>query len=269
MPRTFKQYFRYFLVKAGLFDEGAFKLVLNRIYPSDIFLASFPKSGNTWLRFLIANAIKPNTEINFRNIDMIVPDVYSANATANSLTGQRFLKVHHPYFEHYPKCVYVVRDIRDVMVSYFHYMKKLGQFNGTIDEFAKRYSELHDFGTWKQHIKSAIHFSKKHPGRILIIKYEDLLNDPRSALKKILEFTKINFTGNIDEVIAKCSFAALKENENEHGSQFMDITRENFFRQGKMSTWKSELPEKSVFILEQENSEELNYFGYPLSSKKS
>jgi len=44
------------------------------ILPDDIFLVSFPKSGNTWTRFLLANLRFPGEPVNWANIDRLVPD---------------------------------------------------------------------------------------------------------------------------------------------------------------------------------------------------
>ncbi|MGH9453777.1 MAG: hypothetical protein ACRD2O_07390, partial [Terriglobia bacterium] len=46
------------------------------ILPDDIFLVSFPKSGNTWTRFLIGNLVHPEELITFANVSRIVPDIY-------------------------------------------------------------------------------------------------------------------------------------------------------------------------------------------------
>ena len=45
-----------------------------RVFPDDVFLVSYPKSGNTWTRFLIANLIYPEKHPDFANINVLVPD---------------------------------------------------------------------------------------------------------------------------------------------------------------------------------------------------
>ena len=43
------------------------------VFPDDTFLVSYPKSGNTWARFLIANLIHPGEKIDFSNVNRIIP----------------------------------------------------------------------------------------------------------------------------------------------------------------------------------------------------
>ena len=44
------------------------------VYPDDTFIVSYPRSGNTWTRFLIANLLHPEEPATFANIERLVPD---------------------------------------------------------------------------------------------------------------------------------------------------------------------------------------------------
>ena len=116
-----KQYLRWLPAQIGLFDKGAFLLQIDRILPDDVYIASYPKSGNTWLRFVLANMKSKGKEINFRNIDQYVPDVYTSKCILNAQKSERIIKTHQTLFEHYPKTIYIYRDYRDVLVSFYHY----------------------------------------------------------------------------------------------------------------------------------------------------
>lgn len=45
------------------------------VHPDDTFIVSYPRSGNTWTRFLVANLIHPDQAATFANIERIIPDV--------------------------------------------------------------------------------------------------------------------------------------------------------------------------------------------------
>ncbi len=80
-----KQYMRLIPVWLGWFNKGAFLYQIDAILKNDIFIVSFPKSGNTWTRFIIASFFHPLTTINNRSIDELIPDVYRNKKTINTL----------------------------------------------------------------------------------------------------------------------------------------------------------------------------------------
>lgn len=238
MARTLKQYYRAILVKLGLFDEGAFRLVINRIYPDDTFIVSYPKSGNTWMRFLLANLLHPEQEINFRNIDDFVPDVYSARKQVNKLQRPRFIKAHDAWFHYFPKTIYIVRDYRDVLVSYYHYQQALGVFTGTLEEYISHVNTHHPFGNWCEHVQAALTFQEKNPEKIIIIRYEDLLNDTVQVLQQLTAWLNIAPAASPESVAERCRFENLRKLEETAGSAFMDKSNgEHFFREGKAGGW--------------------------------
>ena len=50
------------------------------VYPDDTFVVSYPRSGNTWTRFLIANLMHPEKEVSFKNIESLIPDCSSTRS---------------------------------------------------------------------------------------------------------------------------------------------------------------------------------------------
>ena len=76
--------FKGFQGKAFSTVKQSFRVLTGRItagraatiFPDDVYLVSYPKSGNTWLRFLIANLIHPQEEVNFLNIESVLPSIY-------------------------------------------------------------------------------------------------------------------------------------------------------------------------------------------------
>lgn len=239
MPRTLKQYWRWGLVQVGLFDKGAFRLAIDRIYPDDTFIVSFPKSGNTWVRFLLANLLRHDETITFRNIDTIVPDIYTSAKIVNALPRPRYIKTHHTWFDSFPKSIYIVRDYRDVLVSYYNYHSALGNFSGTFSDYLAQVDRLHPFGTWQQHVTAALRFREQHPTRLLLLRYEDLLSDTVNELKKIVSFCGLAENQPLEAIADRCRFDNLRRNEQQHGSLYMDKSGKPFFREGKQGAWST------------------------------
>ena len=89
------------------------------VYPDDVFLVSYPKSGNTWMRFLVGNLVFPNDPITFANVERRVPSIYGMSGRKLRLVPRpRYIKSHEPFHSKYQNVIYVVRDPRDVAVSY-------------------------------------------------------------------------------------------------------------------------------------------------------
>src|SRR5579864_1813408 len=95
------------------------------ILPDDVFLVSFPKSGNTWTRFLVANLVFPEQDVDFGNIHNLIPDPSAtAKRRFDRMPRPRIIKSHECFDPRYPRVIYIVRDPRDVLVSQYHYHRK-------------------------------------------------------------------------------------------------------------------------------------------------
>ncbi|MFM2136744.1 MAG: hypothetical protein RL021_2144 [Bacteroidota bacterium] len=204
---------------------------------SDVFIVSYPKSGNTWVRFIIANLLSQDQVINFRNIEDIVPDIHKSLNNIPQMKGRRIMKYHEPFFEYFPNTIYIVRDGRDALVSYYHYNMDSGQFQGTFDDFLKSDIYLR-FGSWQDHVTRAMEQRLRYPDRILFIRYEDMLSDLPGNIRKIAKYCGIPLTEELVHSTAdKCSFQALQQNERTYGSETLD-KKINFFRKGTKEQWK-------------------------------
>src|SRR5690349_8047723 len=81
------------------------------VFSDDRFLVSYPRSGNTWTRFLTANLLFPDREVSFLNIDHLIPDVLNVDRrTLAGIPRPRLIKSHEYFDPRYRRVIYIVRD---------------------------------------------------------------------------------------------------------------------------------------------------------------
>src|ERR1700730_13661355 len=114
MIREFLYVIKYVLS----FDKAGNSLT---VFPDDTFIVSYPKSGNTWTRFLIGNLMYPDA-VDFSNINRLVADPEDlSKRDLKGLRRPRILKTHQPFDPRYKKVICIVRDPRDVVLSEYHF----------------------------------------------------------------------------------------------------------------------------------------------------
>ncbi|MGH9433271.1 MAG: sulfotransferase domain-containing protein, partial [Terriglobia bacterium] len=77
-------------------------------FADDICLVAYPKSGNTWLRFLVGNLLHPENPVTFANIESIAPSIYhNPDHILRRIPRPRVLKSHEAFFSRHGKVVYI------------------------------------------------------------------------------------------------------------------------------------------------------------------
>ncbi len=167
------------------------------VYPDDTFVVSYPRSGNTWTRFLIANLVHPDKDVSFANIEKLIPDTSSQSNHALKTTPRPRIIKTHEYFDHrYPKTIYIVRDPRDVVLSYYDFQRKYMQIDDAypleqyVDDFVNGKLISIGWGTWGENVASWIYTRGKR-NNFLLMRYEDMMKDTERELKRISEFLDI------------------------------------------------------------------------------
>lgn len=251
---------------------------MNNLIP----LVSYPKSGNTWMRFLLANVFKRDREesITFKNINNFTAtsifdnlDIIKQNVIEN---GPIFIKEHADFnnIDNYDfkKGIYIYRNGFDVLYSYWHFTdaQSPGLFSN-IKQFSRCYWEY--CGHWGYHVNSWI-FHKNNK-EIFPVCYEKLIENPVEVMVEVLNFLGYNIDENI---IKKAVFESDKKNmKNLSGSdEFMKSKKKNFHfvRSGKINESKQNLPDfcKNYFLANNKNFEimkNLNYISKGIKYKKS
>jgi len=199
-------------------------LEVPKIYKNDrVLLCSFPKSGNTWLRFIFANIAYISggfTErVDFHSIDRYAPTIRGNRRIDNVYNIPEcplMLKTHFPWirqFEKYPSLL-VVRNPEDVMVSYFIYMN---------EEKGKCFHDISSFiRHWRYGIPAWVNYHSTWIGRAnAVVRYENILDNAVEELMKVLQVLGYYFDENLIRRAVKLSTkrnmrVALMENGDPH-----------------------------------------------------
>ena len=283
-----------------------------------IWVASYPKSGNTWIRSLLSSYLfSSNGEFNFKLLDNI-EQFSSSNITSedtkkihyqdrisrNWIPSQKIInkdKKTRLFKTHNAMCsingnnftdklntlavIYIVRDPRNLVMSLSHhyeldieeaftFLSNKRKIIFPIDIQGKKNikSDPEDFnflGDWSSHYNSWKNI-KFCP--IKIVKYEDILMDPKKNFKSILEFLS-NFLkfeikeDKIDSAITSTSFNRLSSLEEKDGfieSATSKKTKKKikFFNLGEKNKWQEKLNSEIVKKIEntfRDEMKELNY----------
>lgn len=213
-------------------------------YDSDVFLVSYPKSGNTWLRFMLGNYIT-DCKCDFTNAHLIIPDLeYNPEVIVNCLSP-RIMKSHQPPPQPYKRVVYLVRDGRDVAVSYFHHMKKYGvidknlEFEDYLTKFVS--GTLDAYGSWGNHVRRWINSRAEN---FMVIKYEDLKSNPLPTLSKVIKFCGLEFDEK--KAIAAIEASDVRKMQSLEKTQHKDVSLLSnsdpsmfFVRKGVVGDWEN------------------------------
>ncbi len=221
------------------------KPVIKPILKEDIYLVSFPKSGNTWVRLILANLLvqKAKSKIDFfSNMSDIIPDIHLTREYVSPLKNlPRIIKSHSRYRKEYPRVIYIIRDPRDVMASSYHYYTSRNKNTLSFKKFIR--SKRTGLPAWFKHYKSWENNAD------LIIKYEDLKKDCFKEIKKIAGFVKMNVTDKqIRNAINECEFEKLQQKDASKKGK--EVKKKPFFRKGSVGQWKDLFDEEDLKYFE-------------------
>lgn len=254
------------------------------VFPDDVFVVSYPRSGNTWTRFLIGNLISPDDPVTFANVESRIPEIYfNPDRRLRRLKRPRILKSHESFQPHYPAVIYIVRDPRDVAVSYYHHNVKAGNIadNYAMEDFIPRFMAAEfdtKLGSWSDNVLSWLRL-RHGSERFLLLRYEEMKANPAAELRRIAQFLgRWNF-GLVDTSPDKLTRAVelsspqrMRELEKTQAKDWV-LTRKTrqdkpFVRTASAGGWKATLSERSVALLEANWGGLMRELGYTLATSE-
>ncbi len=219
---------------------------------SIVWISSYPKSGNTWLRFMLYAVIfgPPGSSA---DVPTKIPDLHRGMDPDFKPTQTTYIKTHfeltdaHPMLDQSLKAIHIIRNPRDILLSTLNYRKLTGEGSWALTKksFAKSFIKLGGdpdfakigFGTWATHARSWRN-NTRFP--VLPLRYEELKADPSGQLRTILDFLEIDANDDrIKQAVASSSFETMRQIEiKEKSAQQSDPRAKQFFVGSNTATRK-------------------------------
>lgn len=238
--------------------------------PDDILIATYPKAGTTWVSYILDLLYFGQTEHErqatipiYERVPFIDISVTTINDDLNSNgvdlvnalpTSPRLIKTHYPvqfvpksFFEQNCKIVYVARNAKDNMVSYYHYdrMTMITPEPGEWSDYFQRFLDgKMTYGSWYDHVNGWWQ-KKKTYSNIHYMLYEDMSENIDREITKLCNFLGLSVDPAIRrEVTGKAHFDKMKNDKMANyttldSKYMMDFSVSSFIRKGKVGDWKN------------------------------
>ncbi|XP_027383767.1 sulfotransferase 1A1 [Bos indicus x Bos taurus] len=243
------------------FAEALGPLESFEAWPDDLLISTYPKSGTTWVSEILdliyqegdlEKCQRAPVFLRVPFLEFSAPGVPTGVELLKDTPAPRLLKTHLPLallpktlLDQKVKVIYIARNAKDVAVSYYHFyrMAKVHPDPGTWDSFLEKFMAGEVcYGSWYQHVQEWWELSHTHP--VLYLFYEDIKEDSKREIQKILEFIGRSLPEEtVDHIVQRTSFKEMKKNPMTNYSTIptavMDHSISAFMRKGITGDWKS------------------------------
>ena len=222
-------------------------------HPTDIFIATYPKSGTTLVHMILYQLLTDG-DMGIPHLNRFAPyleDLIKGEARVGDprcrkegSAPRRIAKTHLPYNVVPKGCgryIYVVRDGRDAAVSYYHHHRRNGYDKSFPDYFHEFVKGVDRFGSWFEHVDDWTR--NRDRLNVLYLRFEDLLADLDGAVRRIADFCEIPLREEeMPRILRNCSFDFMRRHESKLDVRTrkcgdLDPENDHFVRQGKTGGW--------------------------------
>lgn len=267
-------YLRYWIQRRAC--RRGFTRLGDRYAQTMLFVAGLPKSGTTWLKKMLVSY--PGFH------EILIPEVTAYELTHLGShdyelpddTVSRFEEMlavtkmhihgslHNAQVLHKSGVKYVVlyRDLRDVAVSHYFYVKQTPWHPEYASYMSLSLQEglalfgvrlLPDFADWVRAWDA-----NRDPSRSLMVKYEDMLADTFGMMTRIAEHFDLDSSPEtVQKIVDTHSFKRLSG-----GRKQGQESRNSFFRKGRAGDWKNHLTPEITAMYKEAVGEFLIEYGY-------
>ncbi|XP_076008144.1 sulfotransferase 1C2 [Genypterus blacodes] len=254
--------------------------------PTDLLIATYPKAGTTWTQEIVdllyhngdaemCKRAPTPTRSPFLEIFSPKP-IPSGLDLLETMDPPRMIKTHLPiqlvppgFWENKCKVIYVARNAKDNLVSYYHFdrMNKTqpepGPWEGYIPKFMR--GEL-AWGSWYGHVKG--YWEEREKRNILYIFYEDMKENPRREVERIMRYLNLSLPDEaISRIVELTTFKSMKENPMANYSCIPNVIFDHsvspFMRKGEVGDWQNSFTAEQSQLFDEDYEKQMKGANIP------
>jgi hypothetical protein len=238
------------------------------IHPNDLFIASYPRSGTTWLRFMLFELLTGG-DSEFETVNERIPYIGKHHRVPQLLHGGgRVIQSHEAFLRGVGSAIYVVRDPRSVVLSEYLWQLRTGLSRENFGRFFELFlaGRANPYGRWDRHVRAWVESKPALQGRVKVVRFEDLRADTIGELGRILAFLGLSRdSSSIEQVVANNGLAQMRAKEERAPSWALGAKARpdiRFVNEGSISNWKQDLSPEQVKRIGQKFQQTLMSLGY-------
>lgn len=267
---TVKQKLKAFRFRNRTFREPLVRLRHRGITPRDNFLASYTRSGSTYLRFMLFEALTGDSA-EFGVVRRGIPSVGKQHEARPVFPGGgRMIQTHEPYSHGDRRVAYVVRDARSVVLSEYAWHQRMGRAVGSFENFLTDFlrGRSTPWGSWEKHVEYWLNSEPARNDHLLLVRYEDLFKEPERIVPNVLDFlgTPLD-SATIRKIIENNSLDSMRSKEDRAKEAGWGRRSEvRYVNKGASAGWKERLAPAFSRRIEEHFGSTLNRLGYEVDS---